>query len=452
MRLASVSGWREGIGAGSVNQNGQAALRHSDRLSERDRSLLHTYALYAQADPAGVDTVKAYLRRYPDDIEALYLLGDALFHGSSLTAVPPESIALAFDAVLRLDSSLTPALIHPAELALMYQDSAAFARYLSAMERSTGDQDPVGRAALRVVWGPHDAAGDGVIRTVIAQAQGSDIVSWRDVWAARYRDPRAGSDQVLQIPISSEQGHAPDDPQRLQAMQVHSLAASGLGRVTEGRRLADSLLRRDLRRGLIATTFPVLVGIAPRASIREVEVKVRALAHRPIPALVMVELALVSGDPAEARAAIACARSSDSVKARPVLGGLFEAAEGWAEVLEGDTASGIKRLAAGLQQPGVLNVDAPSLPLRLQWALALAARPATRAEGIRRLRYGFDLDPAVLPLTFYALGQAYEADGNRAEAARFYGSFLRLWDRADPELQPWVRRAKEAMGAESTGP
>ncbi len=96
-------------------------------------------------------------------------------------------------------------------------------------------------------------------------------------------------------------------------------------------------------------------------------------------------------------------------------------------------------------------MDAPTLPLRLQWALALAARPATRAEGIRRLRYGFDFDPEVLPLTSYALGQAYEADGNRAEAAHFYGSFLRLWDRADPELQSWVRRAKEAVSTEPIG-
>ena len=98
-----------------------------------------------------------------------------------------------------------------------------------------------------------------------------------------------------------------------------------------------------------------------------------------------------------------------------------------------------------------MTADAPTLPLLLQWALALAARPETRAEGIRRLRYGFDFEPMVLPLTFYALGQAYEADGNRAESAHFYASFLRLWDRADPELQSWVRRAKEAVSAESEG-
>jgi hypothetical protein len=39
----------------------------------------------------------------------------------------------------------------------------------------------------------------------------------------------------------------------------------------------------------------------------------------------------------------------------------------------------------------------------------------------------------------------------RAAGRHFYGSFLRLWDRADPELQPWVRRAKEAVSAERMG-
>jgi tetratricopeptide (TPR) repeat protein len=448
MRLASVFGWRESYRSQKVRQFGEAAFRHSDRLSERDRSLLQAYALFAQADPASVDTVSNYLRRYPEDIEARYLLGEALFHGSSLTAVPPESVTATFDAVLRLDSSLTPALIHPADLALIYRDSAAYARYLAAMERSIGGEDPIGRAALRIVWGPHDGVRDSLVRTVMVHASGSTIGPGRDIWAAGYRDSRAGSDRLLELPIIYERM---EGPLRLFAMQIHSMAASGMGRAREARRVADSLLTRDLRMGTIATTFPVLVGITPRASIRHVEARLRATENQPVASMVLAELALARGDPAEARAVIARARGSDSVKTSPVLRSLLDATEGWADLLEGDTALGINRIAAGLRQPGVLTVDAPTLPLRLQWALALAAKPATRAEGIRRLRYGFDFDLEVLPLTFYALGQAYEAEGNRAEAAHFYGSFLRLWDRADPELQSSVRRAKEAVSTESTG-
>ena len=172
------------------------------------------------------------------------------------------------------------------------------------------------------------------------------------------------------------------------------------------------------------------------------------MTDRPVANMVLAELALARGDPATAKAILARALASDSVKASPVARSLLDATKGWADLVEGDTASGIRRIEAGLRQPGALLADAPTDPLLLQWALALAARPDTRAEGIRRLRYGFNDAPDLFPLTFFALGQAYDAEGNRAEAVHFYSSFLRLWDRADPELRPWVQRAREALSAE----
>jgi predicted Zn-dependent protease len=256
---------------------------------------------------------------------------------------------------------------------------------------------------------------------------------------------------VLEMPISGERMVSLDDPDRLLAMQMHSMAASGMGRIGEGRRLADSLLTRDRRKNFIARTFPILVGITPRAPVQDLETRLRAMADRPVASMVLAQLALARGDAATARVVIARARGSDSVKASPVMRSLLDATEGWADLLEGDTASGIQRIAAGLRQPGALRADAPTVPLRLQWALALAARPETRVEGIRRLRNGFTFEPNVLPLTFYALGQAYEAEGNRTEAVHYYSSFLRLWDRADPELQSWVRRAREAVSTEPIG-
>jgi serine/threonine protein kinase len=444
MRLAMVLGWREGWGS---LESGLAALRHADRLSERDRSLLRGYQMFAEKNPAALDTARAYLRQYPDDIEARFLLGEILFHFNRLFAFPPDSSVAAFEAVLRLDSSLTPALIHPAEVVLSYRDSAAYARYVAAMERATGAEDLVGRAALRVVWGPHDAVRDSLLRTVILRAAGNTIGPGRDVWIAGWRDPRATSDRVLEMVTLYERTAPPDE--RLFAMQIHSMAASGLGRIAEGRRLADSLLLRDFRKGGITTTFPVLVGITPRAPVEHLESRLRAMTDRPVANMVLAELALARGDPATAKAILARALASDSVKASPVARSLLDATKGWADLVEGDTASGIQRIEAGLRQPGALSADAPTDPLLLQWALALAAKPETRAEGIRRLRYGFNDAPDLLPLTFLALGEAYDAEGNHAEAAHFYASFLRLWDRADPELQPWVQRAREALSAET---
>jgi hypothetical protein len=99
-------------------------------------------------------------------------------------------------------------------------------------------------------------------------------------------------------------------------------------------------------------------------------------------------------------------------------------------------------MRAGLNQTG--PGEETGFP-RFQFALALAARPETRAEGIRWLRYGFENLPLYKPLTFLALGHTYEAAGQRDSAAQAYGQFLRFWDKADPELQGRVREAKDAL-------
>jgi eukaryotic-like serine/threonine-protein kinase len=45
------------------------------------------------------------------------------------------------------------------------------------------------------------------------------------------------------------------------------------------------------------------------------------------------------------------------------------------------------------------------------------------------------------------LGQLYEARGNHARAAEYYGQFIELWQDADPELQPRVREARRRVAA-----
>jgi hypothetical protein len=67
-------------------------------------------------------------------------------------------------------------------------------------------------------------------------------------------------------------------------------------------------------------------------------------------------------------------------------------------------------------------------------------------EGISHLRYGFSGTAVhLLPLTFLALGRTYEAADKPDSAAIAYGRFLRLWDKADPELQDRVSEAREAL-------
>lgn len=129
----------------------------------------------------------------------------------------------------------------------------------------------------------------------------------------------------------------------------------------------------------------------------------------------------------------------------PVDHGLMVAADGWGALMQGDSALGLARLRSGLDLVAAPGTAEESAFLRLQLALALAARNDTRPEGIRYLRYGFDYQPLYLPLIQLALGRTYDAGGQRDSVAMSFSRFLRFWDKADPELQGRVREAREAL-------
>jgi tetratricopeptide (TPR) repeat protein len=56
-------------------------------------------------------------------------------------------------------------------------------------------------------------------------------------------------------------------------------------------------------------------------------------------------------------------------------------------------------------------------------------------------------DAGHLGYAYLRLGQLSQDRGERQRAADYYGRFLTLWDRADPEMQAWVRQARAALAA-----
>lgn len=121
------------------------------------------------------------------------------------------------------------------------------------------------------------------------------------------------------------------------------------------------------------------------------------------------------------------------------------AADGWGAFMQGDSARGLAQLRSGLERAAASGAGDESSFLRLQLGIGLASQNDTREEGIRYLQYGFDYQPLYLPLIQLALGRTYEAAGQRDSAAMAYGRFLRLWDKADPELQARVTEARQAL-------
>jgi hypothetical protein len=157
---------------------------------------------------------------------------------------------------------------------------------------------------------------------------------------------------------------------------------------------------------------------------------------------------LSQGRSAEARRLGEEALAADSTPEFDFMPALIEAGFGWADIIDGDTVGGVQRMRSALDEAGYAHgpVVVWSQQLRTALTFALAARPETRAEGIRRLRYAHTMTEIVNQgLFFLSLGQALEAEGDVEGAVAAYSHFLHLWDRADPELQPRVETARQAL-------
>jgi len=300
--------------------------------------------------------------------------------------------------------------------------------------------------AAGLVWGPPPSESE--LRTAVAAVP--HIAFYATV--AAYHDESATSDSILDLRRRLFAALPAASPAHRFEPVDRGFMLVGLGRLREARSLVDTVaeVSPGAAAGLLGS--PVALGLAP-SSHEEARVdsllareKTAVGSSRMEAAYVDVIRAVIDGRAREAiRQASEAIRDSapaaDSTRSR----GMLRAAIGWARLVEGDTAAGISDLRRGLSVTGGPNGGATAF-LRLQLALALGATPRTRAEGIDHLRYGFNGTAVhLLPLTYLALGRTYEAGGKPDSAAIAYGRFLRLWDKADPELQGRVTAAREAI-------
>ena len=439
LRRAQVFGWTGGYGNKESHDAVAAGVRFADRLPARDRRLLVGYRLFDEGKPAAIDSLRAFVATYPDDVEGWYLLGESMFHIQAYRPSPPESISAVFDSVLRRDSTLYPALLHPLDLALVYRDSAQYARYFpSFVQAAHPPQVSAMRTAAAAVWGPLPA--DKAIFATLAQ-QPQLII---EAALSAYQRSDATSDTVLRL-FTKAQDVSPRSPVILsRALGARAAALTGVGRWREAHILLDSLRALDPGRASGLEAWAVVLGLTPHSSDRLLDSVVKAMPPGPEVVYAGAMVHLLRGQVGEARRMLARAlESRDSASMPATIRGLMIAADGWGAELQGDSVGGIRRMRAGLDISAAPNEES-AFP-RLELALSLAARKDSRADGIRWLRYGFEALPLYKPLTLLALGHAYEAAGQRDSAAVAYSRFLRLWDKADPDMQGRVKEAKAAL-------
>jgi tetratricopeptide (TPR) repeat protein/TolB-like protein len=463
-KLASSFGWslRHRPGSRESLFHGEAALRHAHRLPTRERTLMAGHLLHEQNRPAALDTLEAYVTSYPDDLEGRFLLADVRFHMRHIHGFDLEELYSGFERVLELDPSLTPSVYHLLQLSLAYNDSARYYRYLDAYEEGMVDPSEVDlfrRAAL--IWTRPDSL-PPEFAGVMATNPGH-LSYW--LTQATYASDRLTPDVLLEFVDSARETiELPEDfggfGDFLHFWKGEIL--SSLGRPAEAKLSYDSLPGAAPLPDETLHLLPVYAGLADSSYAAEALEVTASPPAGPIPpqffAYLRMLYALSQGDALAARASAEQALAPNAAVDTGVLGGMVKAGLGWADLIDGDTLSGLRKLDEGIEAAGYGPfANRPfAAPLRFVRAAALAARSETRDRGIRLLRYGFyPWDTQYLALRYLLLGQALEEKGDRAAAVRAYSRFVRLWEDADPELQPRVesaRRALERLTEEGTGP
>jgi tetratricopeptide (TPR) repeat protein len=454
MRRALAIGWMEGYGSPASLEASASGIRFASRLPVRDRRLLNGYHAFDLGKPRAIDSLRAFLHDYPDDLAGWYLLGEALVHLHSFAPESGDTIMAVFDRVLRSDSTLAPAYIHPIEIALSIGDSARFSRYWSAYRPLA---PPSLRAAIETTrqleWG--DRLSDSLLRATLAS---HPLLLFYSV-VARYHREQATSDSVLaslNVLVGHARTLAVGGIRALRSVAgLRGLAAAaeaealvGLGRLDEASRWVDSIGPFPPDGTANVMLWPLALGVAPGGYLggRE-DSLLRMVPPGPRHEYAEAMRELARGRVSEARRRIAAGLAMPDM---PVglahTEGLLAGAAGWASLIEGDTLAGIRQLRAGIDEAAAPKADDETAFLRFQLALALSSRPETREEGIRWLRWAFlPRQLFLLPLAYLALGRAWEAAGEPDSAAHAYGRFVRLWNKADPPLQGLVQEAREAL-------
>ena len=437
-----------------------AAVRLSGRLDDHYRRVLAAAAAREHGDIAG--TERAYGRLtldYPSDADALFGLGEALFHLNPLRGRPATDARDAFMKVVEIDPRHVEALVHLARIDALRGDSAGMNRWLGRAREVAPSDELVARLAL------HVRALGGVDRQRLQRAS-----MMRGGPGAR--EILAGTDPN-DTERFAEQFLTADVPGDL-AAYGHRLAAyatCGSGQFHAALSHLDQAQEFDVdsdveARSLIVATpgSPVDSAVIAQARVAveqwqpaylpDPDQSIDAIARTRSYALLRLHrlglIALRANDTASAvRAATRLAKTAESDSENVAVATLLSTSlRARIAAVAGDSSRAL-RLLDQVEWSLVGATPAPEPLDRLLRAdlLAAAGRYADAIRWYATIGHGA---PQELPLVGFAtLGMARTSErmGDRAGAAKQYQALATLWRDADPPLRAIVEAATTRAAA-----
>jgi serine/threonine-protein kinase len=435
-----------GLRAGTLNR----------RLPPRDSLLVAADSLFealfdGPADPLWRErqgrlfaTLEEARRRYPEDPEVWYELGDALYHWPVFGRTTPDQILEAFDHAIALDSAFGPAYIHPVDIGFLLGRPALGKRYLDAyLALKQADPNSEGLGLVRELT---DRPPPWPTSTRRHMDTASSYVLFSAWWILR------------RYPDSAE-------------TSIRLARAIGASRRSGDPMLDDSLVR----------VWALTRALVDRGRLREAH----AAGGATFP-LEFAQVAVLGAAPAETHAVFA-GWFADSLAAQPTfefLSARLLASAWWAA--QQDTAA----LEEGVRRWGAVARAAAQNPELKRWADYGAASghayaALARRDTVEAVRRFAELPDSVCPCLYDRIvtarllgargrrseaaklldrsaplrfwdpfdglwrlerGHLAEALGQRATAIEAYRYVADLWRYADPELQPYVREARAGLG------
>ncbi|MDX1623268.1 MAG: tetratricopeptide repeat protein [Gemmatimonadota bacterium] len=425
-RLASAYGWQTQIQA--MRETRERALRHVDRLPERERILVFAEWAMVENVPSAVESAREATRRFPDDAEAWYLLGEFYYHNSATLATMDEAEA-AFLRAVELDPTFVPYRYHNLDLAFKSPpDSALAARRVAEIQRESVDSRWV--RASEVAFGL--AFGDSTRRASVSESLPSldssvlgnvpfflthpRFVSLRERVLLEL-ERRGISRSVSWVLLNLDRGRLEEALDHIEGTAgssqgfwgcfLYSLRATGVP-------VAEDVLEDHLAPGSADSlsgrqTACRALYAYDRGRRVELDRAATSLRRR-------AERVHVEGDTLQARR----------------FGALAGVLQGYDQWKRGDPAGAVPAFEEATRW---MNWR---LPLFWLGQIHLETGEPDRAVPYFRIR-GLD------PVWHYHLGVAYERSGEHTKAHDAYSFLVTHWDEPDPVLQPMVERAREGM-------
>jgi tetratricopeptide (TPR) repeat protein len=415
---------------GGILEPATHAARYADRLPEREAILVRTYRAFYAGSMTMLEALKSATRRYPDDPELTYLLGEHYVHFGEQLLVDDAETARVLDRAIQLDPTFAPHYQHPIENAFYRADSARALELLDTFEELVGETSDARqyRLGAALAWG--------------TPAERSNALSALDT----LRSGQGAVVGLLSHPRFLEVRLASADAALREGDAFHFVFANlEAGRVEA----VNEVLRAG--RGLPGPGFYTAVLFFEDLYGLPVDpdtLRTLAEADTLFPNVYMAGvLAAEEGRREDLRATLARGRAfgQSLLEAGDTLGanqaqGLVRTLEGFSLLRQGDREAALAALLEG--QRAATGWDAVGgMNALVRWRIAGLLTDLGRMEEAVPWYRSFPHDPYAA----LELGKVYEALGRHEEAKEEYQTALAFWRKADPALTPKIAEARQRL-------